>query len=105
MPARSAGLSHMRHTAGVDRLRTVPWDALRADVALPAIASVLQGASAEREVDRALRRHGELARDERTATVEAIFGVALWRRRLLWRTGSSSPRIFLPRLPPTPAAF
>jgi 16S rRNA (cytosine967-C5)-methyltransferase len=82
----------------VDRLRTVPWDALRADIALPAIASVLQGAPAEREVDRALRRHGELARDERTATVEAIFGVALWRRRLLWETGSASPANLLASL-------
>ena len=75
----------------MDRLRNVPWDALRAEVALPAIASVLQGVAAEREVDRALRRHRMLAREERTATVEAIFGVALWRRRLLWQTGSASP--------------
>jgi 16S rRNA (cytosine967-C5)-methyltransferase len=98
MQDRAAGLSLMRHTGAVDRLRTVPWEALRADVALPAIASVLQGAAAEREVDRALRRHGELARDERTATVEAIFGVALWRRRLLWETGSASPANLLASL-------
>jgi 16S rRNA (cytosine967-C5)-methyltransferase len=98
MQDRAARLSLMRHTATVDRLRTVPWHALRADVALPAIASVLAGASAEREIDRALRRHRELARDERTATVEAIFGVALWRRRLLWHTGSASPANLLASL-------
>src|SRR5438552_18331607 len=38
-----------------DRLREVPWGSLRADIALPAIERVLQGAAAEREVDRALR--------------------------------------------------
>ena len=69
----------------------MPWQALRADVALPAIAAVLQGEPAEREVDRALRTHGELGRDARAAAVEAIFGVALWRRRLLWQSGSASP--------------
>src|SRR5256885_5029565 len=35
----------------------------------------------EREVDRALRSNRRLSGDERTALVEAIFGVALWRRR------------------------
>jgi 16S rRNA (cytosine967-C5)-methyltransferase len=73
------------------RLNEIPWSALRADVALPAIERVLEGASAEREVDRALRAHRELSRDERTAAVEAIFGVALWRRRLAWHAGSWAP--------------
>jgi len=81
------------------RLREVPWDALRPDVALPAIARVLEGAPAEREVDRALRTHRDLSRDEREAVVEAIFGVALWRRRLAWHTGSSKdPAILLASL-------
>lgn len=71
----------------VARLADIPWSALRAGVALPAIARVLEGAAAEREVDRALRSHRGLSRDERTAAVEAIFGVALWRRRLAWHAG------------------
>ena len=82
----------------MDRLRQVPWDALRAGVAIPAIASVLEGAAAEREVDRILRRNRGLSRDERTALVEAIFGVALWRRRLRWETGAGSPAELLASL-------
>jgi 16S rRNA (cytosine967-C5)-methyltransferase len=75
----------------VDRLRHVSWDALRADIALPAIARVLKGAPAEREVDRALRASPELTAEQRTAAVEAIFGVALWRRRLGWQTATAPP--------------
>ncbi len=82
----------------MDRLRQVPWDALRAGVAIPAIASVLEGAAAEQEVDRILRRNRGLSRDERTALVEAIFGVALWRRRLRWETGADSPAVLLASL-------
>ncbi|TMB11833.1 MAG: RsmB/NOP family class I SAM-dependent RNA methyltransferase, partial [Deltaproteobacteria bacterium] len=88
----------MRHTAAMDRLRQVPWDALRAGVAVPAIASVLEGVPAEREVDRVLRRNRGLSRDERTALVEAIFGVSLWRRRLRWETGAGSPAVLLASL-------
>lgn len=76
----------------------MPWDALRPEVALPAIARVLEGAPAEREVDRALRAHRGLTRDERAAVVEAIFGVALWRRRLAWHAGTDIPAILLASL-------
>ena len=82
----------------MDRLRQVPWDALRAGVAVPAIASVLEGVPAEREVDRVLRRNRGLSRDERTALVEAVFGVSLWRRRLRWETGACSPAVLLASL-------
>src|SRR5581483_2433424 len=94
----AAGLSPMRHTAQVERLRNIPWDALRADVALPAIARTLAGAAAEREVDRALRSHRELSREERAAAAEAIFGVALWRRRLRRETAASTPELLLASL-------
>src|ERR1700682_4867314 len=86
---RAAALSRMRQTGAVERLRKITWDALRADVALPAIARVLDGAPAEREVDRALRGSRDLTADARAAVVEAIFGVSLWRRRLAWETGTS----------------
>src|SRR5712691_2709808 len=79
----------------VPRLSEVPWEALRTDIALPAIGRVLEGAAAEREVDRTLRSHRGLSREERAALVEAIFGVALWRRRLAWHAGSDLPRVLL----------
>ena len=68
------------------RLREVPWPGLRGlqPVVLPAIAAVLEGAAAERVIDRLLRGRRDLAPAQRTAVVEAIFGVALWRRRLAW---------------------
>jgi 16S rRNA (cytosine967-C5)-methyltransferase len=75
----------------MERLRTIPWHALRAEVALPAIARALDGAPAEREVDRALRAHPELDAEQRAAVAEAIFGVALWRRRLAWETRAARP--------------
>jgi hypothetical protein len=77
------------------RLREVPWDALRADLAVPAIRRVLAGEAAEREVDRTLRSGRDLAREERAALVEAIFGVALWRRRLVWHAGDSEIPVIL----------
>jgi 16S rRNA (cytosine967-C5)-methyltransferase len=82
----------------ISRLRAVPWQALRADLALPAIARVLEGAAAEREIDRTLRGNRGLSREERTALVEAIFGVALWRRRLAWHAGTSEPSALLSAL-------
>jgi 16S rRNA (cytosine967-C5)-methyltransferase len=77
------------------RLRTLPWEALRLDLALPAIERVLAGDAAEREIDRTLRRARGLSADERTALVETIFGVALWRRRLAIHAGSSEPRLLV----------
>jgi len=48
---------------------------------------VLEGAVAEREVERALRARPDLTADQRSAAVESeFFGVALWRRRLAWET-------------------
>lgn len=77
------------------RLRALPWAALRLDLALPAIERVLAGDAAEREIDRTLRRARGLSADERTALVETIFGVALWRRRLAIHAGSSEPRLLV----------
>jgi 16S rRNA (cytosine967-C5)-methyltransferase len=71
------------------RLAQVGWDAL-AGLA-PAIdaplAEILAGAAAERVLDRLLRRLGPLARPARAAVAEAVFGVALWRRRLRAQLG------------------
>jgi len=77
------------------RLATVPWQALRTAEVVPVLARVLSGAPAEREIDRFLRDRRGFDRDERAAAVEAIFGVALWRRRLLWHAGTAEPRTLL----------
>lgn len=71
----------------VERLGEVPWEALDVDAALPAIVAVLGGVAAERELDRLLRAHPEWANARRRAAAEAVFGVALWRRRLAWHAG------------------
>jgi len=65
------------------RIAAVPWRALRADLALPAIERVLNGAAAEREIDRTLRANRGLSR------------VALWRRRLAWHAGTDAPPALL----------
>ena len=85
----------MSRPGALDRLREIPWAALRADLAVPALERVLAGAAAEREVDRTLRANRTLTSAERTALVEAIFGVALWRRRLGVHAGSHEPRALL----------
>jgi len=79
------------------RLETLPWDALSglAGTVLPAIARVIDGVPAEREIDRLLRKQRGLGSQQRTAIVEAIFGVGLWRRRLRAHAGSTDPRALL----------
>jgi len=79
------------------RLQAVPWDALDGlvEAVLPAIGRVLDGAAAEREIDWFLRRHRALGPLQRTAVVEAVFGVGLWRRRLRAHAGASDPRALL----------
>jgi 16S rRNA (cytosine967-C5)-methyltransferase len=62
----------------LERLRGVPWEALP-PAAVDAVGRVLSGRPAERELDRFLRG---LSAQARAATAEAVFGVALWRRRL-----------------------
>ncbi len=89
-------MSVNRQNDAMERLRAIDWEPLRADAALPAIARVLRGGAAEREIDRALRAHRGLSRAERRAAVEAIFGVALWRRRLAWEAGdAATPAVLL----------
>lgn len=87
--------------ASLARLAPLPWKALErvaADLDAP-ISAVLDGRAAERELDRFLRARRDLARDERAAAAEAIFGVGLWRRRLAWHLGAggagASPRHLL----------
>ena len=79
------------------RIRSVPWRALRSlgpRLELP-LGAVLAGQAAERVLDRFLRDHRSLGRDERTAVAEAIFGVGLWRRRLAWHASVEAPPLAL----------
>ncbi len=81
------------------RLRLVPFEALRglAGALEPALAEVLAGATAERVLDRFLRRHRDLEAPGRAACAEALLGVGLWRRRLRHALGGApgSPRLLL----------
>lgn len=51
-------------------------------MASEALARILSGTPAERVVDRTLRDHRGLSREQRQALVEALFNAGLWRRRL-----------------------
>jgi 16S rRNA (cytosine967-C5)-methyltransferase len=68
------------------RLRALPWMALAPWIGPveAALAEVFSGNSAERALDRLLRHLRSLSAEERQAVAEAVFGVALWRRRLAW---------------------
>src|SRR3981081_1372840 len=73
----------------LERLHAVPWEALRglADPVHHALGRILGGGSAERAVDALLRKHRTIDGPRRAALAEAIFGVALWRRRLARAAG------------------
>jgi len=68
----------------VDRLRSIPWDA-GAPFYLD-LGKILRWLDppAERIVDSFLRSHRAMTAAQRQAVAEAIFGCALWRRRLKW---------------------
>ena len=83
------------------RLRAVPWESLAgiAPALAAPLAEILDGAAAERVLDRFLRAHRELDRGGRRAVAEALFGVGLWRRRLRWHAGpTASPLALLAAL-------
>lgn len=71
------------------RLTTVPWQALSGlgPVLAPALGEILEGAPAERALDKLLRAHRDFSADQRKVCAESLFGVGLWRRRL----GSGGP--------------
>jgi len=85
-----------------ERLRTIPWEALRGlGPALDApLAEVLAGAVADAALSRVLRARPGLDARRRAAVAEAILGVALWRRRLRAALGGTdaSPRLLLAAL-------
>lgn len=83
-----------------DRLRAINWaplGALRADV-VDALVPVLAGAEAARALTKLLRRHPTWSTPERHVAAEALFGVALWRRRLQFHSLDASPQALLEAL-------
>ncbi len=74
-------------------MERVPWEALSglAPALDGPLAEVLAGAPAERVLDRLLRHLGPLPAPARAAVAEAVFGVALWRRRLRVQLGLPAP--------------
>jgi 16S rRNA (cytosine967-C5)-methyltransferase len=73
----------------VERLRSIRWDA-GAPFYLD-LAEVLGSLDlpAEKIVDGFLRTHRAMTAPQREAAAEAIFGCALWRRRLQWHLGQT----------------
>jgi 16S rRNA (cytosine967-C5)-methyltransferase len=78
-------------------------------VAAEALGHVLSGEAAERVLDRTLRAHRHLSREQRQALAEAVFNVGLWRRRLGFHLGTPEApapallQAFLQRLAGLPA--
>ena len=54
-----------------------------------ALTEVFAGSPAERVLDRTLRAHRSLTREQRQVLAEAVFNVALWRRRLAFHLGTT----------------
>ena len=84
--------------ASVARLAGIPWRALAglAPALDGPLAEVLAGGPADAVLDRLLRSRRALSRVERRVVAEAVFGVALWRRRLAHHAGKAAlPRTLL----------
>lgn len=66
------------------RLRAVPWHALEGMEPLleQPLREILEGAAAERVLDKFLRSNRHFSAEQRSVAAESLFGVGLWRRRL-----------------------
>lgn len=73
----------------LSRLASIPWRALSGleGPLSECLRTVLSGTPAERALDGLLRKLRPEENDVRRALAEAVFGVALWRRRLAWHAG------------------
>jgi 16S rRNA (cytosine967-C5)-methyltransferase len=79
--------------AARDRLAHIDWSQLpevRRQV-LEALGQVLHGGDAARLLTVLLRSHPGWDAAHRAVAAEALFGVALWRRRLAYQAGSEAP--------------
>jgi 16S rRNA (cytosine967-C5)-methyltransferase len=83
-----------------DRLAQLDWSSLpevRRQV-LEALGPVLHGSDAHRALTVLLRSHPSWDASHRAVAAEAIYGVALWRRRLAHHAASTSPAALLAAL-------
>jgi len=83
-----------------DRLAHLDWSSLpevRRQV-LEALGPVLHGSDAHRALTVLLRSHPSWDASHRAVAAEALYGVALWRRRLAYHAGSESPPALLAAL-------
>jgi 16S rRNA (cytosine967-C5)-methyltransferase len=77
------------HDKSVERLRSIPWEAgAPFYLDLGEVVGLLDR-PAERIVEGFLRTHRAMTAPQREAVAEAIFGCALWRRRLKWHLGQT----------------
>ncbi|HEY3587320.1 MAG TPA: RsmB/NOP family class I SAM-dependent RNA methyltransferase [Myxococcaceae bacterium] len=86
--------------AARDRLAQIDWSQLpevRRQV-LEALGPVLHGGDAGRLLTVLLRSHPGWDAAHRAVAAEALFGVALWRRRLAYQAGSEVPGALLTAL-------
>jgi 16S rRNA (cytosine967-C5)-methyltransferase len=86
--------------AARDRLAQIDWSQLpevRRQV-LEALGPVLHGGDAARLLTVLLRSHPGWDATHRAVAAEALFGVALWRRRLAYHAGSEVPGALLTAL-------
>jgi 16S rRNA (cytosine967-C5)-methyltransferase len=97
-----AALLAAHEPAAEERLRAIPWHGLAglAPSLDAPLAQVLAGAAADGVLARFLRARRGLPAGGRAASAEAVFGVALWRRRLLAQLGlpGAPPRLLLATL-------
>jgi 16S rRNA (cytosine967-C5)-methyltransferase len=88
----------------VSRLQSIPWSGLEglSPQLLPALDKVLRGAPADATVAAFFRAHRAFTGAHRTAVAEALFGVALWRRRLAYHAHGDEQG---PAVSPRPLLF
>jgi 16S rRNA (cytosine967-C5)-methyltransferase len=80
-----------------ERVRAIDWaplGAIRADL-VDALKPVLAGVEAARALRHLLRHHLTWTASQRHVAAEALFGVALWRRRLQFHSEDASPDALL----------
>ena len=97
--ARAPTLQALERAAR-DRLAQIDWSQLpevRRQV-LEALGPVLHGGDAARLLTVLLRSHPGWDAAHRAVAAEALFGVALWRRRLAYHAGSEAPGALLTAL-------
>src|SRR5262249_30838586 len=96
---RAPSLQALERAAG-DRLAQIDWSQLP-EVRRPGLEALgpgLHGGDCARPLTGLLRQHPGWEACPRAVAAEALFGVALWRRRLAYHAGSEAPGALLTSL-------